>query len=209
MIATTLTVMRAAAAALLVMLTSAASAQTPAPADAKPDFSVEVWGFLAADFSKRVVGYVELRRTLEEGLPRQTVTKDPEALTPPQVALARRIRDARDDADQGDIFTPAISAEFRRVLKRETDAETLKAIMDDNPGEFGHRINGWYPKAMSLSTVPPNILAVLPRLPEDVQYRFLGRHLILYDRRANLILDRLPHAIECDDCDEGLLSDEP
>ena len=60
-------------------------------------------------------------------------------------------------------------------------------------------INGTYPGKRPLSTVPANILARLPRLPDDVQYRFLGRHLILHDTRANLILD--PYAIRCADCD--------
>jgi hypothetical protein len=50
--------------------------------------------------------------------------------------------------------------------------------------------------------VPPNILAVLPRLPDDIPYRFFGRHLILLDTRANLILDRMPCAIERADRDE-------
>ena len=58
------------------------------------------------------------------------------------------------------------------------------------------RINGTYPEDKPLSTVPPNILAVLPRLPDDIQYRFLGRHLILLDTRANVILDRIPFAIQ-------------
>jgi hypothetical protein len=35
----------------------------------------------------------------------------------------------------------------------------------------------------------------LPRLPADIEYRFVERHLILLDTRANLIVDRLPYAI--------------
>ena len=67
--------------------------------------------------------------------------------------------------------------------------------MDDNPGERSTRINGVYPEGRALSTVPPNILAALPRLPDDVRYRFLGRHLILLDTRANVILDCIPLAL--------------
>ena len=92
--------------------------------------------------------------------------------------------------------------EFRKVLIVETNADTWAAIMDDNPGEFSNQINGTYPEDKPLSTVPPNILAVLPRLPDDIQYRFLGRHLILLDTRANVILDRIPCAIERADRDE-------
>ena len=103
---------------------------------------------------------------------------------------------------QGEIFTPTISVEFRRILVLEMDATTWAAIMDDNPGEFSNQINGTYPEGKPLSTVPPNILAALPRLPDDIQYRFLGRHLILLDTRASVILDRIPYAIQRADCDE-------
>ena len=45
--------------------------------------------------------------------------------------------------------------------------------------------------------VPVNILARLPRLPDDIEYRFLGRDMILLDTRASVILDRIPYAIQC------------
>ena len=48
-----------------------------------------------------------------------------------------------------------------------------------------------------LSTVPPNLLAALPELPPDVNYRFLGRDLVLHDTRANIISDEIPDAIRC------------
>ena len=76
------------------------------------------------------------------------------------------------------------------------NAETWAAIMDDNPGALSTRINGTYPEKKPLSTVPPNILAVLPKLPDDVEYRFLGRHLILLDTRARVLLDGIPNAIQ-------------
>ena len=111
-------------------------------------------------------------------------------------ALRKRIRAARAGAKQGDIFTPETRIEFRNALALEVDANTWAAIMDDNPGERSNRINGAYPEGRALSTVPPNVLAVLPRLPADVRYGFLGRHLILLDTRANVILDRIPLALQ-------------
>jgi hypothetical protein len=75
--------------------------------------------------------------------------------------------------------------------------EVMRAVMDENPGSFCHGINGTYPKERPLSTVPATILAVLPALPDDIQYRFLGRHLVLHDTRANVILDRIRCALAC------------
>jgi hypothetical protein len=46
-----------------------------------------------------------------------------------------------------------------------------------------------------LSTMPPSLLLNLPKLPEGLEYRFVGRNLILYDSKANLIVDILRNAI--------------
>lgn len=194
----------ALATALIISLASLGYAQTATASQgrATPDFRVQVWGSIVADFSARVRDYFDLRSELEQGLPPLTVTDDLAEIRRAIRARAKAIRVARAGAKQGDIFTPAVSVEFRKALILEMNASTWAAIMDDNPGEFSNQINGSYPKGKPLSTVPPNILAVLPSLPDDIQYRFLGRHLILLDARANVILDRIPYAIRCTDCDE-------
>ena len=185
-------------AVLMVSVASASDAQAPAPQTNpdSPDFKVQIWGDLGIEFISRVDSYVELRRGLEQGLPSLRVTADPGEIRRAERALARRIRDARRKAKPGDIFTPAISGVFKNALLLEVDAKTWASIMDDNPGAFSVRINGTYPDKKPLSTVPANVLAVLPRLPNDVQYRFLGRHLVLFDTRARVILDGIPYAIK-------------
>jgi hypothetical protein len=162
-----------------------------------PTFKVHVWGDIIGDFTERIWRYHDLRSELEKELPALRVTNDPREIKRAQRALAKTIRAARDGAKQGDFFTTTIAVEFRHVLRLEMNADTWAAIMDDNPGEFANEINGTYPGKKPLSTVPPNILARLPRLPDDIQYRFVGRQLILHDTRANLVLDRIPHAISC------------
>ena len=192
------------ALALVVLFAATAFPQPSQPnqENQTPDFRVQVWGYIMADFSTRVSEYFELRRDLEKKLPPLTVTDDVSEIRRAIRALAREIRVARAGAKQGDIFTPTITVEFRRVLFLEVDANTWEAIMDDNPGELSNHINGDYPAGEPLSTVPPNILAVLPRLPADIQYRFLGRNLILLDTRASVILDRIPFAIQGAGTDE-------
>ena len=187
---------QAALAVALVVCASAGAAQTTTTAN--PDFRVQIWGDIAADFSARIEEYLSLRRTLEQGLPPLTVTENPAEILHAELALARRIQAARAGARQGDFFTREIRADFRRVLRLETDQPTRAAIMDENPGAFSSRINRIYSKEHPVSTVPANILAALPRLPDDIQYRFLGPNLVLHDLRANIILDRLPCAIRCD-----------
>jgi len=190
----------ASTAALFVLFASVVYPQTPRP-DAggdTPVFRVQVWGYIAEDFTARIASYYELRRNLQKGLPPLRVTDDPAEIRSTQRALADRIRVARKGARPGEIFTPPIRVEFRNVLSQEVDANTLAAIMDDNPGKFSHHINSIYREGEPFSTMPPNVLAVLPRLPDDdIQYRFLGRDLILLDTAANVILDRIPCAIQC------------
>ena len=51
------------------------------------------------------------------------------------------------------------------------------------------QVNMRYPDTVPLSTVPPQVLANLPTLPEDLEYRFVGDRLILLDSHAHIIAD--------------------
>lgn len=185
--------------ALVLLLPLTGSAQTP-PQTAQtpqevPVFRVQIWGDTGTDFSTRVSSYADLRSELEKGLPPLMVTEDPAEILRAVHALAARIRVARAGARQGDIFSPTISTQFKRALLLEIDANTLAMINDENPGAIDVRINGSYPVRKAVSTMPPNVLAALPKLPPDLEYRFLGRHLVLVDTRASVIVDRIPYAI--------------
>jgi hypothetical protein len=150
-----------------------------------PGCEPPVWGDHAAMFVTRIEAYVALRNQLETS-PGRPGTRQ---------ALAEKIRRARAKAKQGDLLTPALSLEIQKSLRREVDAPTWKVIMDDNPGELPSQVNDEYRLDRPLSTMPPNILAALPRLAADIEYRFIERHLILLDTRARVILDRIPYAI--------------
>ena len=183
---------------LILLPASAVFPQTPPPpATRPPDFTVQIWGDAVADFSARMRAYFELRTRLEVGLPPLTVTPNPVDILVAEFALAQRLREARAGAREGNIFSRDISAAFRAALRPALDTETVTTILDENPGSFRHHIDGTYPKERSVSTVPANVLAILPELPADIQYRFLGRHLVLHDTRANVIIDRMTCAIQC------------
>jgi len=67
------------ATVLMVLFASVCYPQTPTTTRDReaPDFRVEVWGYIVADFSTRVWAYFELRSRLEKGPPALTVTEDP------------------------------------------------------------------------------------------------------------------------------------
>lgn len=184
--------------AVVAFVPSLGVPQTPREVGtAGPDFHVQVWGERDGDFTARVGRYFELRQRLQSALPALIVTNDVRQIRRGTQSLANAIRAARPGAAQGEFFTVGTSAEFKRILARMMNATLWAAIMDDNPGAFPLEIDATYAEGQPHATTPGTILARLPRLPDDIEFRFVGRHLILFDVRANTIIDRLPDAIEC------------
>lgn len=153
------------------------------------------------DFQQRLALYVEFQRGVQKGTPKQTQTNDPSKIGLAQEALGTKIRDIRKNAKQGDIFTPQIAAEFKRLINPELKGEEgsdAKAVLKDDapqPSEVPLKINGTYPSGVELPTVPSTILQALPTLPGDVEYRIVGKALLLRDVDANLIVDFIPNVI--------------
>lgn len=151
------------------------------------------------DFQKRLDTYVALQRGLQRDTAKQKETVDPGKISVAENLLGARIRTVRKDAKQGDIFTPAISAVFRRLMNPELQGkegrEAKGTLKEDAPASVPLGPNIDYPSAAALPTMPGNLLAVLPQLPEAVEYRIIGKTLILRDVDANIIVDYIPNAI--------------
>ena len=179
---------------------SAAAADRPATL-ANPQ-QVNADAQLLADFKSRIDNYMELHNRLKKQAPPLKETKDPAQIKASQDGLAQKIREARKDAKPGEIFTPEIRQLFRRLMYPETKgtdgAETKAAIAEETQELKGVkiRVNAAYPDDAPLMTVPPNILAALPKLPEDLEFRFVSKHMILLDVHANLIVDYVLNAIQ-------------
>jgi hypothetical protein len=183
----------------LMSLLTMGNAATPAsaPPQRQADFRVEIRGEVSAEFRRRIDAYAELRSTLERGLPPRRVTDDAEELVLRIRRLQEKLKAARRSAKQGDIFVPEVTAAFRNALQAQTDTKTCTALFDDNPVELHIGINDVYPTHQPVSSMPPNVLAALPRLPDDIEYRFVGRDLILFDTRARMLVDRMTLAVRC------------
>jgi hypothetical protein len=174
---------------LIFASTTVDGLQAPVNADAK----------LVADFQARVKQYADLRAKVDGGRAQQKPTEDPAKLVDAKNALAANIQAARAGAKQGDIFTPDVTPLFKQFLKPALQgavgAENKAAIKDDSPAPMTLKANAPYPEKQPLSTVPSDVLGQLPILPKDLEYRFVGKNLILYDSRASLIVDFLPNAM--------------
>jgi hypothetical protein len=77
----------------------------------------------------------------------------------------------------------ATKADFKR---RST--KTKKLRLDELP-KFHPVVNQTYPAEWPLQTFPPTLLAQLPKLPPELEYRFVDDALILRDTKANVVVD--------------------
>jgi len=152
----------------------------------------------STEFMARLDEYLALRTKVENSMPKLTTTNDPKNIAERAAKLAAGLAAARKDATQGVIFTAKVAAEFRRILAADAASRTPQEradLMTEVPATAA-AINGQYPidsptGPLALPSFPPNLLAVLPELPDTVEYRFLGTSLVLRDASANLIVDYL------------------
>ena len=195
----------------VVALTFALAGQATvvAPAQSRPPGTpktpLRMSADAAEDFLEEVEEYVELRRKAREELPKLKDKAEPEDVTAYAKALTDNIAVRRRGAKQGDVFKPKVAAAFRRICRDELSRsrhERKVVLTEGNPTGDEERIkaprvavNAQYIPASPLSTIPPTLLLALPTLPDEVEYRFIGRSLILRDTVANLIIDFVPNAV--------------
>lgn len=156
---------------------------------------------LIKDFLTRVNAYVALHKKYEDTLPALPKQTTPQQIDQHERALARLIQDGRKEAKQGDIFTPPMQALVRRLLaptfSGKSGAHVKSEILDkESKGSVTLTPNGRYPDEIPVSTVPPQVLQNLPKLPEELEYRFVRQNLILFDPHAHIIPDWVPQAFK-------------
>ncbi|MGE3955604.1 MAG: hypothetical protein AB7H96_02715 [Vicinamibacterales bacterium] len=149
-------------------------------------------------FGQRVKDYVVLKKRLQEGLPEmKTGDRSTGKVERLEDTLAARITRARAGARPGDIFGTA-APHFKAIIEldmRERGMRDAFNSMEEVPRQSPLAVNAIYPEKAALATVPPLLLVNLPRLPDGLEYRYMGRDLILRDRDANLIVDFIDEAI--------------
>ena len=158
--------------------------------------------FATKIFENRVNEYVTLHRLLEGPLPPLRSTTNMDEIRINMQLLTDRLLAARPHARQGDIITADVGRMFRRripgCLSPEEWAAILTELAEDEAGvpvpRVALRVNMPWPEQVSYGFVPPQLLSALPPLPVELQYRIIGRSLVLWDHHANLIVDFLPGA---------------
>jgi len=155
---------------------------------------------LITDFEKQIKDYMKLRKQAEAGMPALKPTATVHKINEHRRLLASSIQAARPQAKQGDIFSPAITQEFKHLISigyQGADGTKVRtSLRNDEPvNNVLVRVNAVYPEHIPLQTTPPSILLNLPELPRELDYRIVGHTLVLRDVGANLIVDYIPGAI--------------
>jgi len=145
------------------------------------------------EFKKRVDGYLELRKAVTQKHPEVRETGNPAKIHEREVNLGKGIAMARANAKAGDLFGP-VSRQLLTIVESDWNSRSpadQKAILSELPKGLMVKVNQPYPPNIPLASVPPRLLAQLPMLPEELEYRLVDRRLLLRDRDANLIVDVL------------------
>ena len=150
-------------------------------------------------FNNLALNYAKLHRQIAGSLSPMKAGSDRAKLTAQRDALVAGLLAARKGSVPGEIFTPAVSTEIRRMLKDAMSGAAFtrvaKSLNRSEPSQFRLRINDEFPPALPLQTMPPTILSKLPKLPPELDYRIVGRSLVLRDSKASLIVDFLLEAL--------------
>ena len=179
---------------MMLIVCSGISLMPAAPRAQTPDKALQA--FAAATHE-----YAELHRRIERQLPPLEVTSNPEVIDKAIRNLAAAIRLASPDMRQGRFFSDELGLRIRVSVAEALAANgfTPADVRATEPmaidpaqlrlqvGEPFHWIYG--------SAMFPCVLAALPPLPPELQYRILGSTLVLIDVHANLVLDVLPYVI--------------
>ena len=145
-----------------------------------------------ADFQERLKKYLELRQRLADKLKPLSSTASASKLATDQEALAAALRNVRKDAKPGDLIPPPVAEQIGRTVAdyfRGKDGATKRAVFEEVPEGLRPVVNRTMPDTAALATVPPVLLNNLPRLPDNLQYRFIGRHIVLLDGDTRLMMD--------------------
>src|SRR5688572_2208073 len=166
-------------------LTAQSRGNTPVP-------PTEAQAAALRDFQQRLDEYVKMRTRLALKLVPLAPTASASELTTRQESLTAALREARKTAKQGDLIPIGVASQLRTIIAadfKQRNPEARQAAFEEVPAGFALVINRTYPAKEALPTVPPLLLAKLPVLPDDLQYRFVGRHLVILDGDTQMIVD--------------------
>jgi hypothetical protein len=154
---------------------------------------------VVTEFEARAKEYTKEREKIERSLPQLSKQATPEEVAVHKEALAKAVQQARAGVKQGSIFTPEAAAYLKTLIAKHLDgperAELRKEVIEAENKAVTVRVNYPYPASQEILEMPATLLMVLPQLPKQLKYRFVGRHMLLVDRENQLIIDYITNAV--------------
>jgi hypothetical protein len=152
------------------------------------------------NFTDRVSAYVALRKSAQSKVNPQKPTNSADTLDSRDKLLTQELKAARQGAKQGEMFTPEAVVLFRKLVAssfNSSDGAKVRASLRhaEPVSKFALKINEDYPSTVPVQSMPPSVLMNLPQLPKEVEYRIVGRDLILLDVGTNLVVDIAPNVV--------------
>lgn len=189
-------------AAGLIVLVSAAAAQdrqvVQAPSG-QDQPKVNAQAAALQDFQTRMKKYLATRTALAQELEPLATAADARELTARQASLAAAIKTARAKAKRGDLIPPLVAQLIASIVRddfQQRNPTVQMGVFEEVPQTTGASlINKTYPANAALPTVPPLLLMNLPRLPDNLQYRFVGRDVVILDADAQVVIDYIPRVL--------------
>jgi len=189
--------MKSLRATMCVVALSTLPASAVGPAQA-PTPAVNQTGAAVLAFQQKVADYVKLHNQAESKVPSLTETDDPAKIAAREAALGEAIRQMRATAKPGDIFIAEFRPHLLALLRSGFAGRPRgdrQALVEDQPKSMALSTYMTYPPSIPLATFPGKLLRSLPDLPPELEYRIVGRHLILRDVKANIVVDFVRDAV--------------
>jgi hypothetical protein len=138
--------------------------------------------------------YVALRQRAASVLPAPPAQADPAHVVTHERSFEKSLVASRRNAKPGQVFVPEVQPLIRRICRTVLSGPQGRPLIADireegAPRTVAARVNERYPDDVPLSSVPSALLESLPRLPDVLEYRFLGDDLILLDSGVRVIVD--------------------
>ena len=150
-------------------------------------------------FEDAIANYMALRRGLRNEVAGPVKNSTSSQVANASDSLAGAIQRARQDAQVGSIFNEPVATLIKRrvadAVRTEKLAPVLADIDDEGKAGPSPKVHLRLPVSAQMATMPASLLKVLPPLPKELEYRILGRYLVLRDVDASLILDYIPAAV--------------
>ena len=121
----------------------------------------------------------------------QRVAKE---ITKREAVLGAMLIKQHPDAKEGDFFVKEYQPYLIKIIRDDFTKRPLadrRALLVELPKDVKVEVNTIYPPGLPLATFPANLLKALPELPQGLEYRIVGQHLILRDVKGNVIVDVL------------------